>query len=120
MLQYLQIQNLALLESVILEFDTGFTSVTGETGAGKSVLLGALNLLSGARSNKEMIRQGADKLEIEAGLFFPEADAVNAVLEDLGLPLCDEGTLVLFRSFRYNYEVKNEKNSYIRFRWNSR
>lgn len=98
MLQYLKIQNLALLESVILEFDTGFTSVTGETGAGKSVLLGALNLLSGARSNKEMIRQGADKLEIEAGLFFPEADAVNAVLEDLGLPLCDEGTLVLFRS----------------------
>jgi DNA repair protein RecN (Recombination protein N) len=98
MLQYLKIQNLALLESVTLELEAGFTSVTGETGAGKSVLLGALNLLSGARSNKEMIRQGSEKLEIEAGLFFSDTKAVNTVLEELGLPMCDEGSLILYRS----------------------
>ena len=80
MLQYLKIQNLALLQSVTLEFDAGFTSVTGETGAGKSVLLGALNLLSGARSNKEMIRQGSDKLEIEACLFFPNSESIKELL----------------------------------------
>lgn len=98
MLQYLKIENLALLKSLTLEFDQGFSVVTGETGAGKSVLLGAFNLLSGARSNKEMIRQGSDRLSVEASLFFPESDGIDAVLEELDLPVCDEGCLILFRS----------------------
>ena len=98
MLQYLKIENLALLKSMTLEFDKGFSVVTGETGAGKSVLLGALNLLSGARSNKEMIRQGSERLSVEASLFFPESDGIDAVLEELDLPVCDEGSLILYRS----------------------
>ena len=98
MLQYLKIENLALLKSLTLEFDKGFSVVTGETGAGKSVLLGALNLLSGARSNKEMIRQGSDRLSVEASLFFPESDGIDAVLTELDLPVCDEGSLILYRS----------------------
>ncbi|MFL2847825.1 MAG: DNA repair protein RecN [Coraliomargaritaceae bacterium] len=98
MLQYLKIENLALLKSLTLEFDQGFSVVTGETGAGKSVLLGAFNLLSGARSNKEMIRQGSDRLSVEASLFFLESDGIDAVLEELDLPVCDEGCLILFRS----------------------
>ena len=98
MLQYLKIENLALLKSLTLEFDQGFSVVTGETGAGKSVLLGAFNLLSGARSNKEMIRQGSARLSVEASLFFPESDGIDAVLEELDLPVCDEGCLILFRS----------------------
>ncbi len=98
MLQYLKIENLALLKSLTLEFDQGFSVVTGETGAGKSVLLGAFNLLSGARSNKELIRQGSDRLSVEASLFFPESDGIDAVLEELDLPVCDEGCLILFRS----------------------
>ena len=60
MLKYICIKNLALLEEVRLEFESGFTAVTGETGAGKSVLLGALGLLSGTRTDKGMIRQGQD------------------------------------------------------------
>lgn len=98
MLQYLKIENLALLKSLTLEFDQGFSVVTGETGAGKSVLLGAFNLLSGARSNKEMIRQGSARLSVEASLFFSESDGIDAVLEELDLPVCDEGCLILFRS----------------------
>ena len=98
MLQYLKIENLALLKSLTLEFDQGFSVVTGETGAGKSVLLGAFNLLSGARSNKEMIRQGSDRLSVEASLFFSESDGIDAVLDELDLPVCDEGCLILFRS----------------------
>ena len=69
MLQYLKIKNLALLAEVTLELDAGFTAVTGETGAGKSVLLGALGLLSGARTDKTMIRQGTDQLDIRTCRF---------------------------------------------------
>jgi DNA repair protein RecN (Recombination protein N) len=98
MLQYIRIKNLALLDEVRLEFDSGFTAVTGETGAGKSVLLGALGLLSGARTDKALIRQGEDLLEVEAALYFEDAAAIDALLEATGLPLCEEGVLLLQRS----------------------
>lgn len=98
MLQYIRIKNLALLEEVTLEFDSGFTAVTGETGAGKSVLLGALGLLSGARTDKGMIRQGQDLLEVEAALYFAEAEMIDGLLEAAGLPACEDGVLLLQRS----------------------
>lgn len=98
MLQHIRIKNLALLDEVRLEFESGFTAVTGETGAGKSVLLGALGLLSGARTNKGMIRQGQDRLEVEAALYFNDADLINGLLEEAGLPQCEEGVLLLQRS----------------------
>ncbi|GAB5560541.1 MAG: DNA repair protein RecN [Synoicihabitans sp.] len=98
MLQTLTIRNLALLESVSLDFESGFTAVTGETGAGKSVLLGALSLLSGQRVDKSIIRQGADKCEVEASLWFDEATELDALLESMDLPPCDEGVLILKRT----------------------
>lgn len=98
MLQYLKIKNLALLDEVTLEFDAGFTAVTGETGAGKSVLLGALGLLSGARTDKTMIRQGTDELEVEAALYFNDSSEMDARLAEAGVPLCEEGVLLLQRS----------------------
>lgn len=98
MLQTLTIRNLALLESVSLDFEEGFTAVTGETGAGKSVLLGALSLLAGQRSDKSVIRQGADRCEVEAALWFSDVTAMNALLETLDLPACEEGLLILKRS----------------------
>ncbi|MGC6455361.1 MAG: DNA repair protein RecN [Coraliomargaritaceae bacterium] len=98
MLQYIKIENLALLSEVTLEFEAGFTAVTGETGAGKSVLLGALSLLAGARTDKTWIRQKADCLQVEAALFFEESAVMDTVLESHGLPLCEEGVLVLRRS----------------------
>jgi len=98
MLQSLRIQNLALLEEVELEFEAGFTAVTGETGAGKSILIGALSLLAGQRADKTMIRQGADALVVEASLFFADAARVDALLGELELPPCEEGVLILRRS----------------------
>lgn len=93
MLQYLKIKNLALLDEVTLELDAGFTAVTGETGAGKSVLLGALSLLSGARTDKSMIRQGTDQLEVEAALYFEDSAEMDALLEAAGLPCCEDEPL---------------------------
>ena len=98
MLQYLRIRNLALLEAVELEFGPGFTAVTGETGAGKSILLGALQLLAGARADKTVIRQGAAVCEVEAALHFPNSAVLDAVLDRLELPRCEEGVLLLKRS----------------------
>jgi DNA repair ATPase RecN len=65
MLSFLAIRNLAVVEKVDLEFPGGFSAVTGETGAGKSVLLGALALLAGARADREAIRAGAQDLTVE-------------------------------------------------------
>lgn len=98
MLQYIRIKNLALLDEVRLEFEPGFTAVTGETGAGKSVLLGALSLLSGSRTDKTLIRQGQDQLEVEAALYFEDAAEIDALLEEAGLPVCEDGVLLLLRS----------------------
>lgn len=98
MLQYLTIKNLALLDAVTLEFDKGFTAVTGETGAGKSVLLGALGLLAGARTDKSMIRQGTDLLEVEGALYFEDSAEMDRRLEAIGLPPCEDGVLLLQRS----------------------
>ena len=97
MLQYLKIKNLALLDEVTLELNSGFTAVTGETGAGKSVLLGALSLLSGGRSDKTMIRHGANLLEVEGAIYLSDSSVVDNVLEKSELPPCEEGVLLLKR-----------------------
>ncbi len=98
MLQSLSIRNLALLEELSLEFEAGFTVVTGETGAGKSILLGALSLLAGQRADKTIIRQGAASCEVEASLYFENPAKINACLEALELPPCEEGILLIKRS----------------------
>lgn len=98
MLQSLRIKNLALLEEVSLDFEAGFTVVTGETGAGKSILLGALSLLAGERADKTLIRQGAPACEVEASLYFENTKAMDALLAELDLPACEDGLLILKRS----------------------
>ncbi|MGH7945750.1 MAG: DNA repair protein RecN [Opitutaceae bacterium] len=98
MLQSLRIRNLALLEEVALDFEAGFTAVTGETGAGKSILLGGLSLLAGERADKTIIRQGAAAADVEAGLFFEDSSRIDALLSELELPACEDGVLILKRS----------------------
>jgi len=97
MLQRLRVRNLALMDEVELEFEPGFVAVTGETGAGKSILLGALSLLAGNRAEKSVIRQQAAYGEVEAQLFFADASAMDDRLAALDLPPCEEGVLLLSR-----------------------
>ncbi|WP_309385141.1 DNA repair protein RecN [Cerasicoccus frondis] len=98
MLQFLHIRNLALLDEVSLDFEPGFTAVTGETGAGKSVLLGALSLLAGNRAEKTIIRTGAEECEVEASLHVEDGSALIPLLAELELPACEDGSLILRRS----------------------
>ena len=97
-LQYLHVQGLALVKNVELELAPGFVAITGETGAGKSLLLGALRLLAGARADRCAIHPEAGECVIEAILSLPHTGSIDCVLEELGLPLCDAGVLVLRRS----------------------
>ena len=58
MLQHLNIHNFAIVEALELDFESGFTAITGETGAGKSIMVDALGLLAGARADKDWVRSG--------------------------------------------------------------
>ena len=98
MLEFLKIENLALLRSAQIDFKRGFTVVTGETGAGKSVLLGALSMLAGSRAGKEAINSAADACSVEAVLNFDDSSALDGFLEECGLPPCEDGALVLRRT----------------------
>ncbi len=64
MLESIQIKNFAIIETLELEFEKGMTALTGETGAGKSILLDAIKLISGDRADSESIKNGEDKAEI--------------------------------------------------------
>lgn len=97
MLEYLKIENLALLDCASLEFGRGFTALTGETGAGKSVLLGALALLAGSRAGREVVKRGRELCSVEALLSFADTSKVDEFLESCGLPKCEENSLLLKR-----------------------
>jgi DNA repair protein RecN (Recombination protein N) len=83
-LRRLHIRNLAIVEDVSLELSEGLTVITGETGAGKSILVDALALLAGGRGSSDLVRRGADRLTV-SGEFDADARA-RAVLSDAGLP----------------------------------
>ena len=98
MLTHLRIKNLALMDEVALDFGAGYTVVTGETGAGKTVLLGALGLLAGNRVAKTVVRRGAEQCEAEGVLEFADTAALDALLDELGLPACEDGRLLIRRT----------------------
>ncbi len=97
MLRHLRIQNFALVEKLTVEFSPGLNIITGETGAGKSVLIGACGLLLGERADKSAIRAGEDRCTVEAAFELDAPEAVNTLLEERGLPSCEDGVLVLRR-----------------------
>ncbi|MBC2593389.1 DNA repair protein RecN [Ruficoccus amylovorans] len=110
MLEELHIRDLALMDEAVLEFEPGYTAVTGETGAGKSVLLGALSLLAGNRADKTVIRQGQDACEVAATLHFARPERIDTMLEELGLPACEDGALVLRRVIHRQRAAKVQVN----------
>lgn len=95
MLQYLHVKNLALIDEIEVEFQPGLNILTGETGAGKSIILGSVNLALGGRYNADMLRQGAGFGLVEL-TFSVEDAAVRRQLETLDI-LPEDGMLVLTR-----------------------
>lgn len=97
MLVALSIRNLAVVEAVDVHFYHGFHVLSGETGAGKSIVIDALGLISGGRSSSELIRYGADKAEMEALFELPGEHPVWKTLEQLGISASSEEHLVIRR-----------------------
>ncbi len=96
-LNLLRIKNLALVEDLQWQLAAGFTAITGETGAGKSIIIGALQLLLGERADKGLIRTGAELCTVEAVFEGEELTKLNPRLVEAGVEECD-GELILRRS----------------------
>jgi DNA repair protein RecN (Recombination protein N) len=97
-LTLLRIKNLALVEELEWQMEPGFIAVTGETGAGKSIIIGALQLLLGERADKSLIRTGADLCTVEAVFSGKDLQKLNPQLVEAGIDRCDDD-LIIKRSF---------------------
>lgn len=93
MLIQIDIENIAVIERASIEFDNGMNIITGETGAGKSLLINSLNMVLGGRTPRDIIREGADFCKVSAVFYSREADAV---LERAGITT-DDGNVILTR-----------------------
>jgi len=100
MLTTLRIKNLALVSDLTLELQPGCNAITGETGAGKSIILGALNLVLGERADRTLIRSGEESCSVEAVFDVKKLRApLKGFLEENGLEPCEDAQLVLKRTF---------------------
>lgn len=98
-LSSLRIRNLALVDELEWTLAAGCTAITGETGSGKSIIVGALKLVLGERADKTLIRSGAESCTVEAVFLVKDARALNATLEEQGVEPCEDGQLLLKRVF---------------------
>lgn len=96
MLIELRIKNFAIIESLTLPLSAGFNVLSGETGAGKSIIVGALGFLLGERGNADLIRTGAEKATVEGVFDTSDSPAVARIVDDRGIEV-DDGVLVLKR-----------------------
>lgn len=97
MLEVLHIENIAVVKKIDIELSAGMTVLTGETGAGKSIIVDSLNLISGARADKELIRNGETRAEVSALFSGLDDDTVERISE-LGFE-CEDASLLISRAF---------------------
>ena len=96
MIKSLHIENIAVIEKTNIDFDKGFNVLTGETGAGKSIIIDAINAVLGERTSKELIRAGCDKAVVSALFTDLSCDAKNTIINN-GFEL-DDGDLLITRT----------------------
>ena len=100
MLALLRVKNLALVEEAAVDFKPGLNIITGETGAGKSILIGALYLLLGERADTGAVRAGEAQCTVEATFRLADPKPLNALLAEAGLDPCEDGLLILRRTVK--------------------
>src|SRR4051794_31314709 len=100
MLRQLAVHNIVLVERLELEFDSGLGVLTGETGAGKSILLDALGLALGARADTGLVRAGEDSAAVSAEILLPSGHPVVALLDEQGIALEPGEPLIVRRTVK--------------------
>ena len=101
MLERLEIRNYVLIKNLVLDFSTGFAVITGESGSGKSIILGALSLILGEKARQDIVRQGEKEAQINALFSYSEGSAVDCYLKGKGLE-GEDGGLFIQRVIRQN------------------
>ena len=107
MLTHLSIKNYALIENINIYFDSGLTVITGETGAGKSIIIDAVDMLLGARANYSIIRTGTDTCTISAIFHIKDNSKVKEILKELSIDFQDEIII------RRQLEISGKNKSFI-------
>ncbi len=97
MLLSLHIENLAVIKNINIDFTPGFMVLTGETGAGKSIIIDSIGLLLGAKADKELIRTGESSAMV-SGVFSCDSDAALKILTDAGISIDDDGNILVQRT----------------------
>lgn len=110
MLSVLKIQNIAIIESAEIEFSGGFNVLSGETGAGKSIILDSINAILGFRTSRELIRTGESQAQVIA-LFSDIGQNVKNKLEELSLPVDPDGGLLISRVIGADKNICKVNNS---------
>lgn len=111
MLEYLRIRNYALIDELKINFQKGFNVLTGETGAGKSIIVGALGIILGEKAGTEYIRTGEKKAIIEATFDISGNKEVNNILENSGIDFEKSEPLILRREINIDGKSRNYINS---------
>ena len=111
MLRSLHIENVAVIRRAELDLEDGFSVLTGETGAGKSMIIDSINLLLGHRVSKEIIRTGERRAVVSA-VFEELSDSVLAELEEMGF-FCEDGSLMLSRSITVDGKSQTRLNGQV-------
>src|SRR4029079_5187943 len=100
MLRQLAVHNIVLVERLPLEFEPGLGVLTGETGAGKSILLDSLGLALGARADTALVRSGEDSASVSAEIVLPEHHPALGILDEQGIALDPGEPLVIRRTLK--------------------
>lgn len=113
MLKRLSIKNVALIERLDMDFDNGLNVLTGETGAGKSIIIDAVNLALGERASRELITTGAEKASVEAEFDIEGEEAVKSMLrqnelEDDGLIISRELSASITEPYHFSINDKGK------------
>jgi DNA repair protein RecN (Recombination protein N) len=101
MLLNLSILNFIIFEKIFLDFTDGFNVFTGETGAGKSMIIDSLNLLLGGKSNKGFVRKDCDKATVQGSFYIEENSPLLSILAEQGIET-EDGTIIITRDVMDN------------------
>lgn len=110
-IQELSVQDFAIISNLNITFKDGMTTLTGETGAGKSIIIDAMGLLVGGRGSADFVRKGAEKCRIEGSFFVEHQEELERKLNDIGIEMDDNVVFLqreIFRSGRNNCRINGQ------------